>query len=151
MDKQKSIEALQFFVTGLSEGAFVHKVQGQIFKAQGYTKLGEKYIGHYTEEMEWVEKFIDRIIDLGGCPKVEKHEARELICDPLEYIKADLAIQVAGVELLRKCMATVCEDPTTYDMLKAYLLDEEEDQYWSEEQLELIEKIGYQNWLMKQM
>ena len=28
MDKQKSIEALQFFVTGLSEGAFVHKVQG---------------------------------------------------------------------------------------------------------------------------
>ena len=57
MDKQKSIEALQFFVTGLSEGAFVHKVQGQIFKAQGFTKLGEKYIGHYTEEMEWVEKF----------------------------------------------------------------------------------------------
>ena len=37
MDKQKSIEALQFFVTGLSEGAFVHKVQGQIFKAQGFT------------------------------------------------------------------------------------------------------------------
>ena len=32
MDKQKSIEALQFFITGLSEGAFVHKVQGQIFK-----------------------------------------------------------------------------------------------------------------------
>jgi hypothetical protein len=63
MDKQKSIEALQFFVTGLSEGAFVHKVQGQIFKAQGFTKLGEKYIGHYTEEMEWVEKFIDRILD----------------------------------------------------------------------------------------
>ena len=56
MDKQKSIEALQFFVTGLSEGAFVHKVQGQIFKAQGFTKLGEKYIDHYTEEMEWVEK-----------------------------------------------------------------------------------------------
>ena len=51
------------------------KVQGQIFKAQGFTKLGEKYIGHYTEEMEWVEKFIDRILDLGGEVKVEKHEA----------------------------------------------------------------------------
>ena len=151
MDKQKSIEALQFFVTGLSEGAFVHKVQGQIFKAQGFTKLGEKYIGHYNEEMEWVEKFIDRIIDLGGCPKVEKHEARELVCDPLEYIKDDLAIQVAGVELLRKCMGSVCEDYLTFDMLKAYLSDEEEDQYWSEGQLEFIEKIGYQNWLSTQM
>lgn len=33
MDKQKSIEALQFFVTHLSDGAFVHKIQGHIFKS----------------------------------------------------------------------------------------------------------------------
>ena len=138
MDKRKSIEALQFFVTGLSEGAFVHKVQGQIFNSESFNKLGEKYIGHFNEEMEWVEKFIDRIIDLGGCPKVEKHDARELICDPLEYVKADLAIQVKGVDILRNCMASLTDD-------------QEEDLYWSEEQLELIEKIGYQNWLIKQM
>jgi bacterioferritin len=43
MDKQKSIEALQFFATGLTEGALVHKLQGQIFKAQGFGKLGQKY------------------------------------------------------------------------------------------------------------
>ncbi len=41
MDKNKSIEALQFFTTGLTNGAFVHKVQGQILKSAGYTKLGE--------------------------------------------------------------------------------------------------------------
>lgn len=46
---------------------------------------------------------------------------------------------------------SLADDPTTYDILKAYLLDEEEDLYWSEGQLELIEKIGYQNWLVKQM
>ena len=151
MDKKKTIEALQFFVTALSESAFVHKVQGQIFKSQGWKTLGEKYIGHFDEEMAWVEKFIDRILDLGGEVKVEKHEARELICDPVEYVKADLAIQQPGVELLRKCMESVKDDPTTYDILKAYLLDEEEDQYWSEEQLDVIEKIGVQNWLIKQM
>ena len=33
MEKQKSIEALQFFVTHLAEGAIVHKQQGMIFKA----------------------------------------------------------------------------------------------------------------------
>lgn len=33
MDKQKSIESLQFFVTHLAEGAMVHKQQGMIFKA----------------------------------------------------------------------------------------------------------------------
>lgn len=151
MEKKKTIDALQFFVTNLSEGAFVHKLQGQIFKSQGFTKLGEKYIDHYTEEMGWVEKFVDRILDLGGEVKAEGQKCRELICDPVSYIKADLAIQVPGVELLLKCMESIKDDPTTYDIMKAYLADEEEDLFWSEEQLDLIEMIGVQNWLVKQM
>ena len=63
-----------------------------------------------VKKMEWVEKFIDRILDLGGEVKVEKHEARALCYDPVEYIKEDLKIQEPGVELLRKCMGSVCED-----------------------------------------
>ena len=47
MDAKKSIEALQFFATGLTEGALVHKLQWQIFKSQGFTKLGQKYIDHF--------------------------------------------------------------------------------------------------------
>lgn len=151
MDKQKSIDALQFFVTNLSEGAFVHKLQGQIFKSQGFNKLGDKYVGHYSEEMGWVERFVDRILDLGGEVKAEGQKSRELICDPIAYLKADLAIQGPGVELLLKCMESLKDDPTTYDIMKAYLADEEEDLYWSEEQIDLIEKIGVQNWLVKQL
>ena len=71
MDCKKSIEALQFFATGLTEGALVHKLQGQIFKSKGFEKLGQKYIDHFNEEMEWVEKFNDRILDLGGEVKVD--------------------------------------------------------------------------------
>lgn len=48
-------------------------------------------------------------------------------------------------------MNDLCEDVTTFDIMKEYLKDEEEDMYWSEQQIALIEKIGYQNWLMKQM
>ena len=151
MEKQKSIEALQFFVTHLAEGAIVHKQQGMIFKSQGITKLGEKYINHFNEEMGWVEKFTERILDLGGEIKFEGMKSRDLICDPVEYIKADLAIQVQGVDILRKCMATLADDPITYDILKAYLLDEEEDLFWSEGAVELIEKIGKQNWLLLQL
>ncbi len=36
-------------------------------------------------------------------------------------------------------------------VLQAYALDEEEDMLWSETQLDLIEKIGLQNWLVKQL
>lgn len=151
MDKKKSIEVLQFFVTNLTEGAFVHKIQGQLFKSQGFNKLGEKYVGHYTEEMDWVEKFVDRILDLGGEVKVEGTKARELVSDPVCYIKADLAIQEKGVEMLYNCTASLINDPTTYDIMKAYLADEEEDLYWSQGALDLIEKIGEQNWLKEQI
>lgn len=151
MDKQKSINALQFFVTALSNQAFGHKLQGKIFASQGFEKLGEKYMGHHDEEMGWVDKFIDRLIDLGGEVKHEARQEGALINDPCEYIKIDHKVSVDGIELLRKCMNDICADVTTFDIMKDYLKDEEEDMYWSETQLDLIEKIGYQNWLIKQM
>ena len=43
------------------------------------------------------------------------------------------------------------DDYTTYDILKAYYQDEEEDMYWGQGQLELIECIGVQNWLIRQL
>lgn len=142
---------MQFFVTGLTEGALVHKQQGLIFKSKGFEKLGQKYIDHFSEEMSWVEKFTNRILDLGGEIKFEGAKSRELILNPVEYIKADLKIQQEGVEMLYKCVETLTGDPTTFDIMKGYLVDEEEDLYWSEEQLELIDCIGVQNWLVKQL
>ncbi len=151
MDKQNSLKALQLFATGLSEGAYVHKLQGQYFKSQGLSKLGDKYINHFTEEMGWVDKFIERILDLGGEIKFEGMKERAIICDPIAYIKEDLKIQEAGVDLLYKCMETLTGDPTTYDIMKAYLADEEEDLYWSQNALELIDRIGQQNWYFTQV
>ena len=151
MEAKKSIEALQFFATGLTEGALVHKLQGQVFKAQGFAKLGQKYIDHYNEEMEWVEKFVERILDLGGEIKFEGAKSRELIQNPIEYIKADFDIQKAGVDLLYKCCETLVNDPTTYEIMVGYLKDEEEDLYWSQGALGMINCIGQQNWLFSQV
>ena len=101
--------------------------------------------------MGWVEKFTERILDLGGDIKFEGMKSRDLISDPVEYVKADLAIQGPGVELLMKCMEGVKDDPLTYDLPKDYLKDEEEDLFWSQGAVELIEKIGTQNWLLLQL
>ena len=43
MDKNKSIQALQAYATGLAAQSLQHKVESKIFAAQGLTKLGEKY------------------------------------------------------------------------------------------------------------
>lgn len=151
MEFNNNLQTMQLIVNELAGSAFVHKMQGQLFKSQGFTKLGEKYIGHYTEEMEWVEKFTNRMLDLGCVPQVKVCNETTLVKDAVEYIAADLKLQREGVEILYKMMPAMVSDPTTYDLMKAYLADEEEDLYWDEEQVDLIEMIGKQNWLMKQM
>ena len=147
MENQKTIKALQVFVTGLTEGAIVHRLQGQALKAEGFAKLGDKFLHHYAEEMGWVEKMQARILDLGGKPVFEGCKSREIIEEPLEYIKADLKIQEKGVKMLRDCTLSMAGDPLTYDILKAYLADEEEDLCWLRDQIELCAKIGKQNYL----
>jgi bacterioferritin len=151
MDFKTTLEVSQMIVNELAGSAFVHKMQGQLFKSQGFEKLGQKYIDHYTEEMVWVEKYTDRMLDLGCVPQVKVCNESTLVEDAKAYIEADLKLQREGVESLYKMMPALASDPTTYDLTKAYLADEEEDLYWDEEQLDLIEKIGYQNWLLKQM
>lgn len=138
-------------VNELAGSAFVHKMQGQLFKSQGLTKLGQKYLDHNIEEMGWVEKYTDRLLDLGCTPEVKVCNQTTLIEDAKAYLEADLKLQKEGVEMLYKIMPSLANDPTTYDLTKAYLLDEEKDLYWDEEQLDLIGKIGYQNWLVKQL
>ena len=59
MDTKKSIEALQYFVTGLNAQSFQHKLQAKIFGAQGFSKLEEKYLEHAKEEAEFVDQFIE--------------------------------------------------------------------------------------------
>ena len=151
MDFTTSLQISQMIINELTGSAFVHKQQGHLFKSQGFTKLGQKYLDHYTEEMGWVEKYTERMLDLGRVPQVKVCNEATLIEDPKAYLEADLKLQKEGVESLYKVMPALAADPTTYDITKAYLLDEEEDLYWDEEQLGLIEKIGYQNWLVKQL
>ncbi len=151
MDKQKSIAALQAYATGLAAQSLQHKVESKIFAAQGLGKLAEKYAEHSAEEMGWVDQFIDRIIDLGGVPQVAPAPAMPVVEDAVEYIKADLKISEEQVPILMQCTLSLADDFKTYDILRAYALDEEEDMYWSQGQLELIEKIGLQNWLALQV
>ncbi len=149
MDAKKSIEALQFFVTNLNAQSFQHKLQAKIFGSIGYKKLEAKYLEHAEEEQGFVNQFIDRLLDLGGELKQEAVDAQKLYTDPVEFLKADYKVSVDGIELLRKCMDGIKDDLTTFDMMKVYLKDEEEDMYWSEEQLGLIEILGDKPWIMK--
>ena len=146
-DKQATIEALQNIVTGLSANSFGHRIQSKIFAGLGFESLADKYTAHATEEMDFVEQFMDRILDLGGEIKQEAQEAKPTYTDIIEFIEADYHVSVEGIAYLNKIMDSGIFDATTYDLMKVYLKDEEEDMYWSEQQLDLCKMIGKQNYL----
>ena len=50
VDKETSVTVLTYYANGLNAQAFVHKVQGKVFAAQGFEKLGGKYAEHAVEE-----------------------------------------------------------------------------------------------------
>ena len=147
----KVIEGLQIIVTDLAQQADGHAIQSRIFASEGFTKLAEKYAEHAVEERGYVDKCIDRLLDLGCEVKLEAKKEAPVYKDPVEWIKYDLQLSKDGLAWLKDIVEAARDDYTTFDILKAYYQDEEEDMFWAESQLELIECIGKQNWLLQQL
>ncbi len=150
-NKDIIIAGLQGIVTELSQQADGHIIQSKIFAGEGFTKLADKYSEHATEERGYVEQCIDRILDLGGEVKIEAKQAAPTYKDPIEWVKYDLEVSKTGLAGLAKLIEAAIKDPVTFEILVAYYKDEEEDLHWGEQQLELIEMIGKQNWLLQQL
>ena len=150
-DTKKILEGLQIIVTDLAQQADGHAIPSKIFAAQGFSKLGAKYAEHAAEERGYVDKCIDRILDLGGEVKNGAKKEEPVFTDIVEYIKYDLQTSRDGLAWLKTLVEEARDDYSTFDILKPYYEDEEEDLYWDEQQLELIEKIGIQNWLNLQV
>ena len=114
---------MQFIATNLAQQADGHLIQSRVFAAKGYNKLAEKYAEHATEERGYVEKCIDRILDLGGKVKLEAKKEGNVIEDPIEWVKHDLQVSKNGLEMLAKMVVSAQDDLTTYDLLKDYYQD----------------------------
>ena len=148
---EKIIADLQIIVTQLSQQADGHLIQSRIFASQGLSKLAKNYEEHAEEERGYVVKCIDRIIDLGGEVKLEDKKSAPICKDAIEYLKYDLQVSKDGLKWLAEVVKNAQCDLTTFDILREYYKDEEKDMYETEQQLELVEMIGEQNWLAKQI
>lgn len=151
MNKEKICEGLQIIVTELAQQADGHLIQSRIFAAQGLTKLAEKFAEHSTEEHGYVEKCVDRLLDFGCEVKNGDKKSSPIYKDAVDFLKYDLQVSKDGLKWLGELVEESRGDYKTFEILEEYYKDEEEDMYWAEQQLELIELIGKQNWLGKQV
>lgn len=147
---ETTVKLLQQLLSSVLAGAQMHYLHVQINRQQGFTKLADRMLEEYQEEMASVADFLQHIDRLGGVAEVTP-EAFPLHYNVQEQLQAEYATQREGVAMLEKLIASAELDLVTDNFLQAYLEDEAEHEAWLKKQVRLIEQIGIANYLAKQI
>jgi bacterioferritin len=119
----------------------------------GLKRLGEHEYEESIDEMKHADALVKRILFLEGLPNLQQLGKLMIGENPREVLECDLNLEHLAVPDLRAGIAH-CEsvgDYVTRELLEEILESEEEHIDWIETQLELIERIGLQNYLQSQL
>jgi len=128
-------------------------VQSKMCTNWGLHKLGEKHYHEALGEMKHAETLIERIIFLEGVPEIARYDVIRVGTTVKEQFENDLKLETAGVVAYNKAidLAISESDAGSRELMEKLLVESEEHVDWLESQLELIEKVGIENYLITQM
>ena len=129
---------------------FLH---ARMFRNWGFEKLNEKEYAESIDEMKHADALINRILFLEGLPNLQDLNKLLIGEDVQEILACDLKLEEAAIPDLRKAIAD-CEKQSDYVSRTIFgdILKSEEDHVdWLETNLELIGKVGIQNYVQSQM
>ena len=129
---------------------FLHS---RMFKNWGLGDLAKKEFDESVDEMKHAQDLIDRILFLEGLPTMQDLGQLKIGREVPEILANDLALEMVAHPVLKNAIAHAekVEDFVSHNQFRAILNDAEEHIDWLETQLELIEKVGVQNYLQSQM
>lgn len=129
---------------------FLHS---RMYKDWGLTRLARWEYHESIDEMKHADLLIERILFLEGLPNLQDLGKLHIGEDTREMLEADLAAEHQGRDDLIKAI-TYCEQVKDYvsrDLFRRILDDEEEHIDSIETELNLIDTLGMQLYLQKQM
>jgi bacterioferritin len=129
---------------------FLHS---RMFKDWGLKALADHEYHESIDEMKHADQLIERILFLEGLPNLQDMGKLRIGENTREILECDLALEMDAIPLLREAIAysESCSDYVSRDLFDSILDSEEEHVDWLETQLDLIERVGLENYQQSQM
>jgi bacterioferritin len=128
---------------------FLHS---RILKQWGLNRLAAAEYKESVDEMKHADELTQRILFLEGLPNLQDLGKLMIGQDVKEILTADLGLENAAIPMLKDGIAH-CEKVGDYisrELFEEILESEEEHVDWLETQLDLIERMGLQNYVQLQ-
>ncbi len=150
---KKVVEYLNKALTNELTAINQYFLHARMYQHWGLHRLNEKEYEESIDEMKHADALIQRILFLEGLPNLQDLAKLKIGEDPKEMLECDLQLEQEACPVLREAMA-YCESISDYvsrELFRGILDNEEEHIDWLETQLELIGRIGIENYLQSMM
>uniref|UniRef100_A0AB33J2K2 Bacterioferritin n=1 Tax=Prevotella sp. GTC17254 TaxID=3236794 RepID=A0AB33J2K2_9BACT len=134
-----------------------HAVFAAYNKFNGYNKLAEKFAEEASEEFAEANEAINRLIELGCQPTdlatAIKTVEFDLSADPKEQLELDLKYGTddSAIQELSLLSQAFADDYITQELIQKWIKGEKEHIDWNRQHRQLIEKVGYDNYLLEML